>query len=257
MADTTKASAYARIYAWFSAVGNNDIDLLDDFLAHGVPIDAPHPLRHSTALMEATRLGRAGMVQWLLERGAAPAFLCGLPLGTALHCALRRRHWEIAQLLAARMSNCAVMDAYGATPLHILCAEILTSNDHAMAAALAALFIAKQCPLNSLDHEGTTALHHCIINDHHELATILLQHGANPNALIPDSRVSPLTIAALEKNASIAQLLLQYGANPHIRTREGTTPVSIFPALAPLINQRLILQAEETMHSARDLSIVH
>ena len=180
MLDVTKVSAYARINAWFSAVADDDVDLLDDFLVHGVPIDAPHPLRHSTALMEATRRGRADMVQWLLERGAAPAFLCGLPLGTALHCALRRRQWKIAQLLAARMSNCAIMDAHGATPLHVLCAEILTQQDRPIAAALAILFISKQCPLNSLDHEGTTALHHCTINDYHELTAILLHHGANP-----------------------------------------------------------------------------
>jgi ankyrin len=256
MPDTTKASAYARIYAWFSAVANNDLDLLDDFLAHGVPIDAPHPLRHSTALMEATRQGRAGMVQWLLERGAAPAFLCGLPLGTALHCALRRRHWEVAQLLAARMSNCAVMDAHGSTPLHVLCAELLSPKDQPVAAALCSLFIAKQCPLNSLDHEGTTALHHCVINDHHELASLMLRHGANPNALIPDSRVSPLTIAALEKNSAIARLLLQYGADPHSRTREGSTPISIFPALAPLANQCRV-KGEDTLHAATSFSAIH
>ena len=255
MAHPANPSAYARIYAWFSAVANNDLDLLDDFLAHGVPIDAPHPLRHSTALMEATRQGRAGMVQWLLERGAAPAFLCGLPLGTTLHCALRRHQWDIAQLLAGRMSNCAVMDAHGATPLHVLCAENLTPKDQALAAALCSLFIAKQCPLNSLDHEGTTALHHCIINDYQELATILLRHGANPNALIPDSRVSPLMIAALEKNATIAQLLLQYGADPHAHTREGSTPVSTFPGLAPLLNQRR-MKPEEGTH-ATNVGVYH
>ena len=255
MANSTSSTAYTRIYAWFSAVANDDLTLLDDFLAHGVPIDAPHPLRHSTALMEATRLGRAGMVQWLLERGAAPAFLCGLPLGTTLNCALRRHQWDIAQLLAGRMSNCAVMDAYGATPLHVLCAEILTPKEYAITAALCSVFIAKQCPLNSLDHEGTTALHHCIINDYQDLAAILLRHGANPNALIPDSRVSPLTIAALEKNATIAQLLLQYGADPHMRTRDGATPVSIFPGLAPLINQRRV-KVDESTHAAT-LSAIH
>ena len=255
MANSTSSTAYTRIYAWFSAVANDDLTLLDDFLAHGVPIDAPHPLRHSTALMEATRLGRAAMVQWLLERGAAPAFLCGLPLGTTLHCALRRHQWDIAQLLAGRMSNCAVMDAYGATPLHVLCAEMLTAKDEAVTAAVCSLFIAKQCPLNSLDHEGTTALHHCIINDYQELAAILLRHGANPNALIPDSRVSPLTIAALEKNATIAQLLLQYGADPHVRTRDGATPASIFPGLSALINQPRVKVAGTTYASS--LSVIH
>lgn len=224
-----------RIYAWFAAVLADDTVLLTDLLAHGVPIDAPHPLRHSTALMEATRLGRAGMVQWLLEHGASAAFLCGMPLGTSLHCALRQRRWDIAHILAAAMESCAVMDAYGATPLHILCTEALDPKHTEIGLGLATLFIARGCPLNALDYEGTTALHHCVINDLKELASLLLSHGANPNALIPDSQVSPLTIAALEKNLDMARLLMRYGADPQLKTREGSTPVSIHPPLARLM----------------------
>jgi hypothetical protein len=68
------------------------------------------------------------------------------------------------------------------------------------------------------------------VNDQLELAVILLRYGANPNASIPDSQVTPLTIAALEQNMPMAQLLLQYGADPHARTREGTTPGFDLPA---------------------------
>jgi ankyrin repeat protein len=249
-----KLPALARIYAWFSAVVNNDIDFLDGLLAHGVPIDSPHPLRHSTALMEATRLGRAGMVQCLLDRGAAPAFLCGLPLGTSLHCALRRHHWDIAAILANAMSHCAVMDAYGATPLHLLCAETTPSMEPTIPLGLATLFLHKNCPLNALDQDGTTALHHCIINDHLPLASMLLNYGANPNALIPDSQVSPLAIAALEKNLPLARLLLHYGADPHIRTREGSSPIALYPAIAPLVTRALEVRGKPQMQEAANLT---
>lgn len=234
----------SRAYAWFSALLNDDTTQLDALLAHGVPIDTIHPLRHSTALMEATRLGRAGTVQWLIERGATPAFLCGLPPATALHCALRRQHWDIASLLASAMHSCAVIDAYGATPLHVLCTEAVHIRDHTISLGLAAILFAKSCPLDALDHEGTTALHHCVINDAQELATLLLRYNANPNALIPDSHVSPLAIAALEKNIEMARLLLQHGADPHLRTREGSSPVSIYPAIAPLVNEGHAMRSE-------------
>lgn len=115
--------AFTRVYAWFSAIGVEDIALLQDLLAHGVPIDVFHPLRHTTALMEATRLGRTTIVEWLLDHSAAPAFLCGMPAGTPLHSALCRRKLHIARLLLSRMETAAVMDAYGRTPLHILCME--------------------------------------------------------------------------------------------------------------------------------------
>ncbi len=240
----SKPQAMTRIYAWFSAVANDDTALLDDLLAHGVPIDVPHPLRHSTALMEATRRGRADMVQWLLEHGAAPALLCGLPLGTPLHCALRRRHWDIAQILANAMRNCAIIDAYGATPLHVIAAEADFPAQPSIILGLATFFINKQCPLNALDHEGTTALHHCVINDQYDLAAMLLRYGANVNALIPDSQVSPLTIAALEKNITMAKLLLQFGADPYGRTRDGSTPVSIYPSIAALVTEDLTIRGE-------------
>ena len=245
-----------RIYAWFAAVISDDTQLMDDLLAHGVPVDIAHPLRHSTALMEATRLGRARMVQWLLDRGATPAFLCGMPLGTSLHCALRREHWDIARILVSNMKNCTVIDAYGATPLHVLCSEIPNDTDKPLALALASVLVTKDCPLDALDHEGTTALHHCVINDLRELATMLLRSGANPNALIPDSKVSPLTIAALEKNIEMAQLLLAHGADPHITTKDGSSPVTIYPAMGGLLREgditaadaRLVTRAQSRMH---------
>lgn len=228
--------ALSRDYAWFAAVQGDDTELMSDLLLHGVSIDTLHPLRHSTALMEATRLGRTRLFQWLVDHGAAPAFLCGLPLRTALHCAIRRHHWGIAKLLASSMSTCSVLDASGATPLHALASESVSCDSENIMLGLTNLLIDKSCPLDALDREGTTALHHAVLNDAMPLAKSLLQCGANPNTLIPDSKVSPLTIAALEKNAAMAKLLLRYGANPHTRTREGTSPLSIFPSIGRFID---------------------
>ena len=209
--------------------------MLEALLLHGMEIDILHPLRHTTALMEATRLGQTGMVQWLLERGATPALLCGIPLGTPLHCALRRQQWGIATLLLDHMETAALFDGYGCTPLHIVCMEAQQlAKDAQTLLTLVGTLIEKTCPMDALDHEGTTALHHCVINDATALAELLLAHGANANALIPDTGVSPLMIAALEKNVTMAQLLVRYGADVHLRTREGATPAHIYPALARL-----------------------
>ena len=220
-----------RIYAWFSAVTDDDMDLMEDLLIHGIPVDVPHPLRHTTALMEATRQGRMAMVKWLLDRHAAPALLCGMPKGSALHCALRRKHWNIATLLIDHTESTAIVDAYGCTPLHALCIEPQEREDTYIVAEIAAKLLDKKCPIDALDHEGTTALHHCVLNNAIQLSNTLLIRGANPNALIPDSWVSPLTIAALEKNLQMARVLLRYRANPHQQTRDGFTPASIYPLI--------------------------
>lgn len=223
--------ALPRVYAWFSAVNADDMDLLEDLNTHGVPTDVLHPLRHTTALMEATRLGRTATVSWLLARGAAPALLCGLPKGSALHCALRRHHWAVASVLLEHMENASVIDSYGSTLLHALCVEAQHREDLEMALGLAETLLAKGCALDALDHEGITALHHCVVNDAAELAELLMMHGANSNALIPDTWVSPLTIAALEKNSHMANLLMRYNADPYLKTREGSSPASIYPAI--------------------------
>lgn len=226
------APALTRVYAWFSALAQEDMALLEDLLAHGLPVDVSHPLRHTTALMEAARLGRTRMVEWLLLRGAAPAFLCGMPLGTPLHSALKRKHWAVAGTLLQVVESAAVIDGYGRTALHLLAMEPPSGEAEATAMlALAEKALVKTCPADALDHEGTTALHHCIINDNLRLTKLLLAHGANANALIPDSWVSPLTIAALEKNLPLARLLMEYGANPHLTTREGSSPASLWPSL--------------------------
>ena len=230
--NTPGSPALTRVYAWFSAVVSDDVTLMEDLLTHGLSVDVPHPLRHTTALMEATRLGRTALVAWLLEHGATPAFLCGLPRGTPLHGALKRHHWDIADLLVAATPTCGVVDNYSRTPLHALAMDMPhDAEGQGRALTVAAALIPKGCQMDALDHEGITALHYCVINDCGSLAQLLLEHGANPNTLTPDTHVSPLTIAAYEKNAAMAQLLMEYGANPQLPTREGATAFTIMPSL--------------------------
>lgn len=254
----TTTAALPRIYAWFSAIIANDIALMEDLLAHGLPVDVPHPLRHTTALMEATRLGRTTLVSWLLSRGAAPAFLCGLPRGTPLHCAVKRRHWDIADALVAHLDNCGSVDNYSRTPLHALSMDMPEEpNELLCALKLARILITKGCQLDALDHEGITALHYCVINDYVPLAQLLLEAGANPNALTPDTHVSPLTIAALEKNVTLAQLLLQHGANPQLPTKEGSTAYSIMPSLKRLTGNASIHMPQDGKRAVANSSVRH
>lgn len=225
-------AAHPRAYAWFSGLIAEDFPLLDALLAHGLPVDVQHPLRHTTALMEAVRRGRAPLVSWLLRRGAAPALVCGSPKGSPLHGAISLKHWGIAGLLIEALDEVAAVDGHQRTPLHILCMEALDHSENAQILSLASRMIAKLCPLDALDAEGIAALHYCVINDQYPLADLLLTHGASPDIRTPDSRVSPLIIAALEKNMPLATLLLEHGADPHLPTHDGMTAAGLLPALA-------------------------
>jgi ankyrin repeat protein len=127
-----------------------------------------------------------------------------------------------------------VVDAYGCMPLHTLCQEVNAEDAMHAILSLTRTILAKGCPLDALDHNGATALHHCVINDLPELAEFLLIHGANPNALTPVTRVSPLAIAALEKNLLLAGLLLRHGADPYLKTNRGQSPASMHPGILHL-----------------------
>ncbi|MEJ0009887.1 MAG: ankyrin repeat domain-containing protein [Alphaproteobacteria bacterium] len=234
MSTAKEPPALPRTYAWFSALMSGDTDTMTELLARGLPVDVRHPLRHTTALMEATRLGRILLVQFLLGQDAAPAFLCGTPKGTPIHCALFYKQWEIAELLIDAANSITITDELGRTPLHVLAMEPLEDSDMPFAQAIAGQLIGKRCPLDALDTEGITVLHYCVINDHGRLAALLLRSGAAPDILTPDTRVSPLAIAALERNLALAALLMEFGANPNLPMKGGATPLSIMPQLARL-----------------------
>lgn len=237
---TESAYPLPRIYAWFSGLVLEDYTLMEDLLAHGLPIDVPHPLRHTTALMEATRLGRTAMVEWLLRHGAAPALLNGFPQGTALHCALRRHQWPIAQLLIEACETPNLLDSYGNTPLHAICLDTLdyTSINHAM--DVINLLVGKGCSIDALNHEGITALHYTVINDNPQLTELLLVHGAQPNIATPDMHTTPLMIAALEKNITICTMLLQYGADPLQKNSDNKSPIDMFPSVERLASEQAV-----------------
>lgn len=229
-----ETTTHRRVYVWFAALEAEDTALMDDLLAHGLPVDVSHPLRHTTALMEVTRRGRTALVQWLLARGAAPAFLCGFPQGTPLHCGIRRQNWECVRLLIEAAAHCDITDGAARTPLHLLATEASAGQPAPTEAlATAQLLLARRCPLNALDAEGATALHYCVINNYVPLAELLLMQGADPNVASPTG-VTPLTIAALEKNLPLAELLLRFGADARLPMKDGATPLSIMPQLARL-----------------------
>ena len=67
----------------------------------------------------------------------------------------------------------------------------------------------------ALSGDGFTALHLAIFGGQEEAARLLLEHGADPNALSTNEavRVPPLGTAAFVRSVPLARLLLDSGAN--------------------------------------------
>jgi len=73
--------------------------------------------------------------------------------------------------------------------------------------------------INALDVGGLAALHYAVFADNAEIASLLIEHGANvelPSAEKGDDgvtpRISPLCHCAIENSLAVAEVLLQKGA---------------------------------------------
>ncbi|KJW07210.1 ankyrin repeat family protein [Orientia tsutsugamushi str. UT144] len=77
--------------------------------------------------------------------------------------------------------------------------------------------------INSHDRTNTTALHYAIRAGYLEIASLLLTHGANPNAQDIYGR-TPFHSAFREGNLQFIKLLLKNGANPNLQNQHGNTP---------------------------------
>jgi uncharacterized protein len=179
------------------------VDAVKMLLAHGAKVNVQEPTKGQTALMWAAAEGNTAAAEALVEFGADIKAKSKTGY-TPLLFAVRGGHKDTVQALLSHGAN---------------------SNDVAPDGTSAL---------------GTSALNVAVVNAYFEVAAVLLDHGANPNA--PDARGSALhTLAWLRKPGSdggnglghrsyapplptgnmtaleLAKALLAHGANPNIR----------------------------------------
>jgi uncharacterized protein len=70
--------------------------------------------------------------------------------------------------------------------------------------------------------DGFTPLHLACFFSQPEAAALLLEHGADPNAVSP-GRIAVIHSAAASRSAALVKLVLQAGANPNLQQQGGYT----------------------------------
>ena len=97
--------------------------------------------------------------------------------------------------------------------------------------------------------DGTTALHWAAHWDELEIASLLLQAGAKPNAA-DSNGVTPLLLACTNGRPLMANLLLRSGADPKLARATGVTPLMMAARTgsAPLV--RLLLERGADVNTA-------
>lgn len=69
------------------------------------------------------------------------------------------------------------------------------------------------------------AASHCHQDSYKKILSLLLRHGANPNAESPDDKITPLIIAAMLKQSDVIQELIDHGALVNYIDSRGWTPL--------------------------------
>jgi len=75
--------------------------------------------------------------------------------------------------------------------------------------------------VNSSMNDGLTPLFMAVANKRFEMATMLLERGANVNCALKDSNATPLCLAAQHGSMEFCKLLLDKGADPNVVMKGG------------------------------------
>lgn len=127
-------------------------------LEQGAAVDAKEPSRQQTALMWAAAEGHSAVVEVLLQAGADPAWRLKTGFNAFL---LAVREGQTTVVRAMLKAGADINDAIRDTPAR------------------------GSSSFRGPPRAGTTALHLAVENAHFELAAMLLDLGANPNAMEP------------------------------------------------------------------------
>ncbi|XP_051818452.1 putative ankyrin repeat domain-containing protein 19 [Antechinus flavipes] len=136
-------------------------------------------------------------------------------LGEIHHAALLGDVDKVQHLLLIKKNGVNDVDRKKRTCLHLACC-----NGHP---AVVSLLIERKCDLNLLDRDGRTPFMKAIQCEEEDCATILLQHGADPN--IGDGSNNALHYVSFFLGIGLAAKLLHYKADIEAKNKEGLTPL--------------------------------
>jgi ankyrin repeat protein len=176
--------------------------------------DVNQQRKHLTPITLAARRQAAAIVCFLRDQGATESIVTWIYLGE------RKR---VAQALARDPAQAHLRDEED-TPILHHAVESLRPE-------LVVLLLEQGAKLADTDPNGETPLHRCADIRQApqlaaaEMATLLLDRGADPNARNWDD-VTPLHQAVRARNLAVVQVLLARGADPNARDKiRGSTPL--------------------------------
>ncbi|XP_055324548.1 ankycorbin [Sitodiplosis mosellana] len=179
----------------------------------GAPVDLIDT-NGCTALHYAVTLGHADATYMLLDLGADPNRQ-DRKGRTPAHCGCAKGQFETVKLLRDRKANLWLRNAKGDLPLH----EAASSGRRELV-----LWLLDQRPkhVNTTSNDGRTILHIAASNDYSDMCKMLIDFGADINAIfrLPGNVVqTPLDCALNKGHRSTAKFLQLHGGLPANKLR--------------------------------------
>jgi ankyrin repeat protein len=167
---------------------------------------------HMTPLTAAAKQGDVATIKELLNKGAkVDEPNVGKWSATPLYWSLSNCQYEAAELLLKKGANANSAESFGLAPLHlaVCCKDAdLSFIEH---------LIQKGADVNFKNtSDGWRSIHYAISCGSDDMARLLIEKGANVNA-IADDGTTPLILAAKNDSVFIAKLLLEKGADVNWR----------------------------------------
>ena len=155
---------------------------------------------------------KAEACTYLLEQGAEVNAIGGKIRGTPLHWATRKGLVRIMDILIQHGANPRLLDVLGYSSLHSV-----THSSRSW--ALLYLLCRPKMAIDEPDREGHTSLHWAVYQRDKASTRILLNLGANPNA-VDHKGLTPLHWAAIIGTKSCMTLLLEAGADIRMKNKD-------------------------------------
>ncbi|CAH0390695.1 unnamed protein product [Bemisia tabaci] len=174
--------------------------------------------RRQTALHIAVNKGHAGVVRILLDRGCHPS-LQDSEGDTPLHDAISKKRDDMLVLLLDRNADITLTNNDGFNALHH---AALRGNPSAMSTLLSRL--PRRWVVDEKKDDGYSALHLAALNNHIEVAELLVHHEADIDLQNVNLQTA-LHLAVERQHTQIVRLLVREGANLNIADKDGDTPL--------------------------------
>ena len=215
------------------AANNGELRVTQLLLDHSADVDSRNskgqtPLHLVSRLeMSLNERNRPGVVRLLIMRGAN-VNAQDMTRATPLHYASHRGRLEVVHVL---LDYGAKANDQGATQIP-LCPLLESNNNPHDVLILVEKLLKTGADANLQDENNLTPLHVALRKKWLELARILLEHGANPNAM-DDRGQSALQLLLKPTNYDptshddLIELLLECGANVNAQDEKGVTPLHL------------------------------